>query len=154
MHGAGCSSGCHISSAFALRPERTHGGARFLFQRARKIDDRAARIARPLPVLARTLRVRREKSEVHVGKLLRPHTLDEVDFVARGLELSDRFVIVEQAYVHGGKVSLAEHFGDFFPFKRGRTHNGRAEELPAHRRGRRRCRDFRRTAHEVCEASL
>src|ERR1022692_1861905 len=141
-------------TALALRPERAHGGARFLFQSAGEINDGATGIAGALPVLTRTLRVGGKEGEVYARKLLRAHALDEVDFVARAFELADRLVIVEQAHIHGGKVALVEHLSNFLPFERSSAHDRRAIELAARGRGNGRCRDFGRTTHEVCEASL
>ena len=60
-------------------------------------------------------------------KLLGADALDEVDFVARRFQLADRFIIIEQAHIDRGEVSLVEHFGDFLPFQRSRTDDGRAE---------------------------
>ena len=141
-------------AALALQPEGANLRVSFLFQSTGKIDDRAARIARPLPVITRTLRVGREEGKVHVSKPFSSHALDEVDFVARRFELADRLVIIEQANVHGRKVALVQHLGDFFPFKRGSAHDSGAEMLPARGGGRGQSREFWRRTHEVCEASL
>ena len=117
-------------SALALYPRRTHAGARFFFQGAGKIDDRAAGIAGSFPVVAGTLRIGRKESEVYAGELLGAHALDKVDLVARRFEPANRLVIVKQADIHGGEVSFIKHFGDFLAFERGGAHDGRAVELP------------------------
>ncbi len=141
-------------SALALDPERAHVDASLLFQSAGEIDDRAAGVAGPLPVLARTLRIRGKEGEVHMRKLLCAHALNEIDFVACRFQLPDRLVIVKQTHIHRGKVALIEHFSNFFPFKRGRAHDGRAIELSTRRWRKRRRSNFGRRTHEICEASL
>src|SRR5258708_33241523 len=120
-------------AALALGPKRTHGSACFFLQSAGKIDDRAARITGTFPVLARTLRGGGKEGEIHVGKLLGAHALDEIDLVARRFQLAYRLIIVEQPDVHSGTMSLAEHFGDFRALERGRTHDGSAVKPPAPR---------------------
>ena len=89
-----------------------------------------------------------------MAELLGAHALDKVDFVARRFQPPDRLVIVKQADIHRGEVSLIQHFGDFLPFERGGAHDSRAVELPARRNGKGWGGDFRWRAHEVCEASL
>src|ERR1700691_1326411 len=66
-------------SALPLYPTRPDLGARFLVQGSGKIDDGTASVAGPLPIVARTLRVGGEKSEIDVSELLGSHTLDEVN---------------------------------------------------------------------------
>ena len=122
-------------TAFALDPERTDGGAGFVFQCAGEIDDGAAGIAGALPVLARAFRIGGKESEIHFVELLGAYALDEVDLVAGGLQLADGLVVIEKANVQGGKVALVEHLGNFLAFERGRTYDGRAVKLSAGGRG-------------------
>jgi len=141
-------------SALALHPERPDRGARFLFQCTGKIDNGAAGIAGALPVLASAFRIGGKEGKIHFGELLSPHTLDEVDFVARGFQLSDGLVVIKKAYIQGRKIAFAEHLGNFLALERGRTYDGRPIKLPAGGRGSGRCCDFERTTHGVCAASL
>src|SRR5260370_4983837 len=113
-------------SALALYPKRANLGAAFAIQGAGKIDDGAARIPGAFPVVARTLRIGGEESKVYMRKLLRPHALDEVDLVAPGFELANRFVVIEQANIHRGKVAFVQHLRDFLPLERARAYDGGA----------------------------
>src|SRR5882672_9798952 len=123
-------------SPLALDPQRANLRALFSVQSTGKINDRAPGIAGAFPVFACTLRVSRKKSEVHMRKLFRPQALNEVDFVTRGFELADRFVVIEQTNIYGREVALAEHLSNFLPFERTCANNGRAIKLPPRGRDR------------------
>jgi len=49
-------------------------------------------------------RVGSKESEVHALKLLRADALDKIHLVANRLQLTERFIVIEQADVNGGKI--------------------------------------------------
>src|SRR5207245_6702688 len=93
-----------------------------ILERGGKIDDGTPRIARALPVFARTVRIRGEERKVHMLKLLGTHALNKADLVAHGFELAQRLIIIEKADVNRGEVALVQHLGNLFAFKRARSH--------------------------------
>ena len=104
-----------------------------IFKNGREIDDRAAGVARIFPAAARALLIGGEESEIDVLELLGADALDEADFVAHGLELPERFVVVEQTNVGRGKVALVQHLGNFFALERACADDGRTVEICARR---------------------
>ena len=88
------------------------------------------------------MRVGGEESEVHALELLRANALDEVHLVAHRFQLAERLVIIEQPDIDCGKISLAQHFGNFFAFERGRAHDGHAIKVAVAAEIGVRCRGF------------
>ncbi len=113
----------------ALNPRRLHLRFRFVLQSVGEIDNRAARLLRLLPVLAGAFLVGSEEGEIDFVELLRAHALDERNFVAHGLQLAQRFVVIEQLDVDRGKIAVAQHLGNLFPLQRTRAHDGQAVEI-------------------------
>src|ERR1700757_919176 len=100
--------GSHLSP-LALDPKRSHGCASLVFENGRQIDNRASRIASIFPTPPRALLIRSKEAEIHMLELLGSHALDEADLVAHGFQLSQRFIVVQQTDIGGGKISLVEH---------------------------------------------
>ena len=107
-----------------------------------------------LPVLPRATGIGGEEREIRFDELLSPYALNEIDLVPGRFQLSNGLVIIQQAHIDRRKVALIEHLGDFLALQRGCAHNRRAIKLSADGRRSGRTYDFRRTTHEVSEASL
>ena len=121
----------HRLARLALDPGRSDRSSGFVFEREREIDDGVAKVARGFPVVARRARVGSEEGEVHALELLRANALDKVHLVADRFQSAERFVIVEQADIDGGKIAFAQNFGDFFSLERGRADDRHAVKVRA-----------------------
>jgi hypothetical protein len=69
-------------------------------------------------LLARGARVGSEESEVHALELLRADALDKVHLIAHRLQLTERFVVIEQPDIDGRKIPFAQNFGNLFSLER------------------------------------
>ena len=141
--------------ALPLHPQGSNGSARFVLERAREVNDGAARVARPLPVLAGRFGVGGEEGEIHVLELFGPHALNEADLVAHRLELAQGLIVIEQAHVHRREIAVVQHFGNFLTTQRSGAYDcgpvqGAADGGQVGSRGN----GFGGGAHEVRVASL
>ena len=108
----------------------------FVFQRVGKIHDRAARLASCLPISARAIRIRREKSEINFVELFGTDALDERNLILQSFKLSQRFIVVQKFDIQRWKIAVAEHFRNFFSLERARADNRKTVKVAAaHRFG-------------------
>src|SRR5271165_3430120 len=96
-------------------PRRTDAGPGFVLQPKRKINDIASGFSRNLPVGTGRFRIRSKKSEINVIELLGPDALNERDLILHRLELSQRFVVIQQFHIERGEIPVVEHLSYFFP---------------------------------------
>src|SRR5207248_8232407 len=97
-----------------------------------KIDDGASGLFRRLPMTPGESLVGGEEGEVNPLEALRLDALDKGGFVAERLELPQRFVVVKQFHVDGGKVQLLERILQLTTFKSGRADDRDAKVIWAH----------------------
>src|ERR1019366_10733440 len=88
-------------------------------------------VAGGFPVITRRARVGSEEGEVDALELFRTDALDKVHLAAKRFQPGERFVVIEQADVNGGKISFAQDFGNLFSFERGRADDGHAIKVGA-----------------------
>src|SRR5205807_4365203 len=82
-----------------------------------KIHNGASCILGQLPVLAGKVLVGGKESKVSALELVARYRLDEGNLILDLIEAAQRFVIVKQLDVHGGKVLFFQNLLQLFPFK-------------------------------------
>src|ERR1041385_9036656 len=85
---------------------------------------------------------------------MRAHALNKADLVANGLQLTNRFIVIQQLGIKRRKIAIAKNLCDFFALQTGCADNRQAIEIPCPGRIRLHSRRFGMCTHEVCEASL
>ena len=93
-------------SRLAFDPGRANHGAGLVLKRIGKVHDGTALPSYLLPVIVGALRIIGKKSEIHVFELLRTYALDKGNFVFHGFELTERFLVIQEAYIGCGKVAV------------------------------------------------
>src|SRR5882724_3724697 len=120
-----------ILPKLALDPGRPYACRLLVLEGEREIQNGAAAISSFCPALTRGVLVAGEKREIHFLELVAADTLNEGNFFAYGLKLSQGFIVIQQFDVSSRKLALAEHVGDFFALKSAPAHQGHAIEAGA-----------------------
>src|SRR5258708_7891572 len=110
-------------------PRSTDWSVRFILERVGDVDNSAAGLARNLPVGPGELFVGGEEGEIHALKLVAADWLNKRYFVFHGIQLPQRFVVIEQAYVVGGEIAVFQRFFQFFALERGSAHNRDTKQI-------------------------